>query len=59
MTTEAELEALGHELFKGKAINHQAWRLDDKVWVKQREGDWKSAWFKPGYHLLAAELIDN
>ncbi len=41
MTDQATLEALGHELFKGKAINHQAWKLDDPDWVKQREELWE------------------
>lgn len=41
MTEQAVLEALGHELFKGQAINHDAWTLKDKAWVKQRAIEWK------------------
>ncbi len=41
MLEQSELEELGHELFKGKAINYQAWKLDDKVWVRQRKKDWE------------------
>jgi len=41
MITDDRLEELADALFKGKAINGDAWRLDDNDWVKQRAERWR------------------